>query len=392
MDLKSILIVDDDPNVLSAIKRALRKEPYMQFYTDSGKNALDLLEKETVSVILCDLAMPNMDGTTLLKIIKEKYPHIIRLIISGKRDVDEILEAINAGYIFRYIVKPWNNEDLKIFIRQAIDLYRLHQEKRDLLAQLEASNQFLEKRVDTRTKQLLANRQSSEIGKHTAQIVHNLNNPLTCILGLLELSKNFISQKDPDLKKIKHFIEEARLGALDLTEIISSIMQHSRNEKTSEPGEINVNTIINSELKLFEMNPLFKNQIKLNVNLSESLPKMVGAPIQIKQIVDNLIKNAIDAMENSKEKILGIKTENKDNKIIITITDTGEGIPAKNLSKIFSPDFTTRPIGKGTGLGLASVKTMVESYQGNIKITSEKKMGATAIVELPVNSDLIEMR
>ncbi len=102
--------------------------------------------------------------------------------------------------------------------------------------------------------------------------------------------------------------------------------------------------------------------------------------------IDNLIKNAIDAMQYSPRKKLMIKTWFEDNNVFMEITDTGEGIAEEDLDRIFSPDFTTKPIGKGTGLGLASVKTMVEGYSGEIQVESNKEQGTTFTIKLPVKN------
>jgi signal transduction histidine kinase len=106
--------------------------------------------------------------------------------------------------------------------------------------------------------------------------------------------------------------------------------------------------------------------------------------VQIKQIVNNLITNAIDAMEVCNPKRLSVATRVWNNQVELSIADTGVGIDTDDIAKIFSPDFTTKPVGKGTGLGLASVKTMVEAYNGSISVESQKGQGATFRVRLPV--------
>jgi len=121
--------------------------------------------------------------------------------------------------------------------------------------------------------------------------------------------------------------------------------------------------------------------------LDNHIPCILGNPIQIKQILDNVFKNAIDAMENSKDKQLSIKTGIKNGFISIIITDSGEGISKGDLSRIFNPGFTTKPLGKGTGLGLASVKTMVEAYSGTIDVQSEINKGTVITICLPVKSE-----
>lgn len=106
--------------------------------------------------------------------------------------------------------------------------------------------------------------------------------------------------------------------------------------------------------------------------------------MQIKQIVDNLITNAIDAMEACSPKRLSVATRVKNRHVELAITDSGEGIDTGDMTRIFSPYFTTKPVGKGTGLGLASVKTMVDAYNGSISVESKKGQGTTFSVRLPI--------
>lgn len=142
MDNRAVLFVDDEPNFLSAIKRVLADEPYEIYVTGSAKEALSILEKKDIQVIVADINMPGMSGIELLEIVREKYPYIIRLVISGQTDVDTVLDAINKGVIFRFIPKPWSHDDeLKIIILQAIEYYDLHSDKEMLM-------EFLEKLAD----------------------------------------------------------------------------------------------------------------------------------------------------------------------------------------------------------------------------------------------------
>ena len=157
----------------------------------------------------------------------------------------------------------------------------------------------------------------------------------------------------------------------DMEKIITGILDQSRDRHLYETEPVNVNQIIQRELDFFKLIPIFKDYITKQVKLAEDLPPIQGNPTQIKQIVDNLIKNAIDAMESSEEKQLTIETWLEKDAVSIRVADTGEGIPGENLNKIFSPDFSTKPVGKGTGLGLASVK----AYGGSIRVESERGRG-----------------
>ncbi|HBG25501.1 MAG: hypothetical protein A2Y10_14550 [Planctomycetes bacterium GWF2_41_51] len=124
MESRTILFVDDDKLILSSLKRGLIDEPYHLLFAESGKEALSILEKNEVHVIVTDMRMPEMLGLELLKIVKEKYPNMVRIILSGYTQVGTLLTAINQGEIFRYITKPWKlEEEFKPTLRQAVEFY-----------------------------------------------------------------------------------------------------------------------------------------------------------------------------------------------------------------------------------------------------------------------------
>jgi two-component system, NtrC family, response regulator HupR/HoxA len=138
METRTILFVDDEEKILASLKRCLMDEPYNILFANSGKKALEILEHNEVHVIVTDLGMPNMSGVDLLKAVREKYPYIIRLVLSGSTDVKTVFEAINKGVILRFISKPWGCDDeLKIIIRQAIEYYDLHSDREMLMGYLE---------------------------------------------------------------------------------------------------------------------------------------------------------------------------------------------------------------------------------------------------------------
>jgi len=139
----SILIVDDEDNALSALKRLLRKEPYKIHVASNGQEALEMLELIACKVVITDLRMPEISGLELIQQLKTKHPDIIRVILSGTEDIAMIIDAINAGEVFRFISKPVEPELLKRIIKDCIDYYFLKTERRYLQAQLELNNKQL---------------------------------------------------------------------------------------------------------------------------------------------------------------------------------------------------------------------------------------------------------
>ena len=138
MEVKTVLFVDDEQKILNSLKRGLADEPYESLFANSGKEALEMLAENDVHVLVTDMGMPEMSGFDLLKIVKEDYPHIIRMVLSGHSDMNTLLAAVNHGEIFRYIAKPWSFDgELKTIVRQAIEFYMLHSERESLMNVIE---------------------------------------------------------------------------------------------------------------------------------------------------------------------------------------------------------------------------------------------------------------
>jgi DNA-binding NtrC family response regulator len=141
---RTILFVDDEVRLLRSLEQAMLDEPYETLYAESGAEALKLLEENEVHVIVTDMRMPEMSGLALLKIVKEKYPHIVRLVLSGYTQVTTLLTAINQGEIFRFITKPWKMEqEFKTVLAQAVEYYNLQAERDRLVVESAALKERL---------------------------------------------------------------------------------------------------------------------------------------------------------------------------------------------------------------------------------------------------------
>lgn len=381
-----ILFVDDEQHVLTAIKRCLRKEPYQCRFAGGGVEALAMLSQRPFDIVVSDMRMPEMTGVELLRQVAGQYPQTIRLVLSAWADSNEILDAINEGHIYRYILKPWDNRALRAVLRQVVEFKELQAKNQELMEKLQQYNQELEQRVEKRTAELLKIRNMAEIGKYASQIVHNLNSPLHAISGVIDLlGRNIKKQRPMETEDLKQWLDLAKRGVKDINSIISGILLHVRDQSNFEAGIVDINALIEQELKFFQLDDGFKDHIMTELSLEADLPGISGHPIQIKQILDNLIHNAWDAMVDTDLKRLMIRTRSDDNHIVIEVRDSGMGIAIEHLDRIFNPDFTTKPVGQGTGLGLAGVKTMVESYAGTIKAKSSPGRGTTFTVKLPVS-------
>ena len=189
-------------------------------------------------------------------------------------------------------------------------------------------------------------------------------------------------QDNPDLTKLKDHLNFIQSGICDIEDQIAAILNHVRKNTLIKNEPININKIIKKELIFYENNSGFK-KIEKKLMLADSLPFIMGNPAQIKQVFDNILKNSIDALSEARPKRLAVKTCSDAKFVTIKITDTGKGISREHLPRIFSPGFTTKSVGKGSGLGLASVKAMIEAYGGRIRIDSKEDIGTSVIMSIP---------
>lgn len=140
-----ILCVDDEPNVLNALRRFFLDEDYIILTAASGEEGLQTLEREDVQVVISDYRMPGMNGVEFLKKVRDLRPHTVRLVLSGYADTASIVAAINEGQIYKFLPKPWNDDDLKVTVLNALERYSLYKKNRELASELQAKNEELTK-------------------------------------------------------------------------------------------------------------------------------------------------------------------------------------------------------------------------------------------------------
>jgi len=131
---RTILVVDDELPVRLALTRTLGEAGYTVVGTSSGREALELLQKHPVDLIISDHYMPEMSGIDLLKLVRVRHPHVVRIILTGDKDPELALRSINESEVYRFIRKPWNDSDLRTMMHFAFETIRLEREKRELLS------------------------------------------------------------------------------------------------------------------------------------------------------------------------------------------------------------------------------------------------------------------
>jgi DNA-binding NtrC family response regulator len=143
MENPKILIVDDEENILSALKRIFRRENYDIQTALSGEEGLEVLDKHDIDLIISDLKMPSMSGVEFLTQAKEKNPDAMRIMLTGQADVKSVVDAIDRGEVYRFLLKPWNDDELRMTIKQALDFYYVQKENKILIHTVKKQNEII---------------------------------------------------------------------------------------------------------------------------------------------------------------------------------------------------------------------------------------------------------
>lgn len=146
--INRVLFVDDEPNILSSLRRGLAREKYVKFFALNAEEALYIMQEHDIHVIVSDMRMPGMSGLDLLKLVSEKYPHIVKIVLSGYTQLPQVLATVNQVDIYKFVPKPWNMEEEFIpLIRGAVNFYNMQNEYRQFRTTLEKQNQFYQKLI-----------------------------------------------------------------------------------------------------------------------------------------------------------------------------------------------------------------------------------------------------
>jgi PAS domain S-box-containing protein len=263
--------------------------------------------------------------------------------------------------------------------------------------QEEENRRHLEQMVDERTRQLqethaklLHQDKMASLGKLSASVVHEINNPIAGILNLILLMKRIIKETADHTRGQEPFDRYLTLMEAEtrrISRIVSNLLTFSRQSKL-ELGTQDVNRLIEKTL-LINDNLLKIHNVKIHKELSPTLPQVVGSADQLQQVFMNMVSNAVEAMESKGSGILSVKTWCGDavDSISISFTDSGVGISPDHLSNLFEPFFTTKKQGKGVGLGLSVVYGIIKAHDGNITVDSLPGSGATFTIQLPLSPE-----
>lgn len=376
-----ILVVDDEVGPRESLRLILTPEYTVEMASD-GREAVDLFDRLSPDVVLSDIRMPAMDGVQLMKAIRERSADVPFILITGYASLDSAKEAVRAG-AFDYINKPYNVSDIRDIVARALQSRQKSRDKEDMVTRLQKTNEELEERIRDMD-------QRATVGDLSAEVIHDLNNPICALQGYVELLE-YSMEKQPEhagseerelLETIKH---QAR-RCIDLTR---NFLNYARPTGESYRESLDVNQLLTETLQLFQTRFRHLN-IQAETEYADPLPAIPADPVSLQQVFYNLIANACQAMQSHERQPHALRittraaaTENGDPTATVAIADNGPGIPLEIQDKIFDRFFTTKPKDEGTGLGLAIANRIISAHDGALTLESIPGEGATFSITLP---------
>ena len=237
----------------------------------------------------------------------------------------------------------------------------------------------MRKKLEESQAQLLQAEKIASLGRLSAGVAHEINNPLAGILIYAELLQREVGSEGEG----REFVDEIISQTMRCQQIVSRLLEFSR-QSLVERTLIDLNSVIGRVVELLLHQALFHN-IKVRRDLDPELPHIVGDQGQLQQVLTNLFLNAADAMKGQGAITITTRPSAKGDGVVLVFSDTGPGIPADIRSKIFEPFFTTKAVGKGTGLGLSIVYSVVRRHGGTIEVDSRPGEGTTFTIHLPLD-------
>jgi signal transduction histidine kinase len=384
--VKHLLIVDDEPVILQILKAVFEDEPYRLTTAGSGNEALKVIEGEGCDLLITDKNLPDVSGLDLLRIAKQRNPFVEVIIVTGYASLETALTAMELD-AFDYILKPLTNVfDIKKKVKQALEKQTITLENRRLVEHLKEKNAELEQALAEAHElqtELIQSEKLAGIGTLAAGIAHEISSPLFGIMGLGEA---IADESDPKLVKdyAKDIVEYCR----NIRDIVVELSSYSRAAQTEYLTTVELPRVIEDALRLVQRSSSVDG-VRFDTALEEGL-YVHARTNEVQQVFVNLIRNAteavVDRFVNTPGGQVTIEAGRGDGFVWARVRDNGVGIPDDKLSVVFDPFYTTKPPGKGTGLGLNVVYRILTKYRGNITVESKVGEGTTFYLRIPVQS------
>lgn len=377
-----ILYVDDEKGNRVVFEQSVTE--FNVIVAPGGHEALRIMAEREVAVLITDMRMPEMTGEELLRIVKERHPSAIRMVITAYADVDPILRAINEGLVARYIVKPWQRNELVQVLRWACEAWTFGRDSAAL------------------HHRLMETERLATLGSIASLLVHDLKQPLMSLLVNIEVLRELAGAaptlhaavenaaiQPPARKRLLDLIDDfeavtvdLKTSATHLSELINGLREFGKPRDGSKAPRTDPLPIVRHAMAVCQELAL-TSRGSIGYDGPQRLPLVRMSATELTQVLINVIANgaqAVAARGAPNGKIL-INARPEAGMLELQVRDDGIGMAPDVLGRAGTPFFTTRA--EGTGLGLAQCQRLIGTAGGRFKIESEPGKGTTVTIILP---------
>jgi signal transduction histidine kinase len=375
-----VLIADDEPDMLRYLKSQLSLH-FQVIEAVDGQQAIEKASQFLPDVIVCDMMMPEKSGLEVCRELRERTATQSTpiLMLTARADEETKLTALAAG-ANDFITKPFSTTELRVRLKNLVDTFHLQQ-------QLARQNQVLEATIEQLKEtevQLVHSEKLASLGRMSAGIIHEINNPLNYAKTGLYVLRNLIDAAEKRNKADSlEVLQDVQEGVNRIDRIVSDLRTFTHPNVT-QIEKIPVNELITSALRLLSHELEGKVRIENELRNDQTI---LANRNQVTQVLVNLLQNALYALEKkrSPENVptIWIRGAQQGDSSLLIVRDNGEGIPPENLPKIFDPFFTSKDVGEGMGLGLSICYRIMQQHGGCIEVQSEQGIYSEFTLRFP---------
>jgi signal transduction histidine kinase len=383
-----LLIADDEPDMLRFLRSQL-STTFDVIEAVDGKQAVEKAAQFLPDIILSDMMMPEKDGLQVCRELRQRVSTrlIPVVLLTARADEKTKLDCLAAG-ANDFVAKPFSLTEVAVRLKNLVDN---HLYQRELALQKQRLEAALEQVKETESL-LVRNEKLAALGRLSAGLIHEINNPLNYAKqGLYVLRANGEHLPEKERAEYAETLADIENGVDRVARIIADLRSFTRT--THEMDQVfDVKTAVDTTLRFFSHE--FKAGIRAEMDIPEHL-ECRGDRNQIVQVLINLIQNAIDAVklkeypegEGARIKVSAVASADA---VRLTVRDNGPGIPESEMIRIFDPFFTTKDVGAGMGLGLSICHQIIAEHGGRIEVNSVVNDYTEFVLELPTAPILID--
>jgi len=370
--LGKVLVIDDERGPRESLKMVLKLD-YEILLADRVDCGLELLRNENPDLVIMDIRMPEKSGIEGLQEIREVNPNVSIVMLTGYGDLETAQQAIRFG-ANDYLQKPFDADEILQVVKKYVDRSRLLARKRQAQQELQKMTQSLSREVGKTNK-------LTSLGAASAELVHDLRNPLTIIRGYLDLLNYELKEKQESTStEMSEYLDQIERNVERCAELVESWRALGRID-FSQLQRLNLPKLLNECYR--DAASHIEIAFSLQVEGGEEQYEMLGERLQVKRAFQNLIDNAVSAVARAGSPSITVMFSMNQSDIAIRVKDNGCGVDTKSLRWIFEPFDNTAAINKGAGLGLFITKKVLEEHRGTLEFESRIGEGSIVTVRVP---------